>query len=112
MHVAARPPGSRLLIDGVVVSNPYEADVLRSDVVHHVSATAGGFVSRDMDARFDESVTMDLVLSPAPVASAPPPSWGGGQAVPAVNRPTFVAPEPGLVARPKRPIEEESPYKQ
>jgi serine/threonine-protein kinase len=113
VRIAAQPRGARITVDGVVApANPYETDVPHDDVVHHVSATAGGFVARDMDARFDRDVSMELELSPVPSASAPPPTWGAAPMAPAANRPALGTPDPGLVPRPKRPIEEESPYKQ
>lgn len=114
VRVTAQPPRARLVVDGVATSsNPFEADVPRDDAVHHVSATASGYVARDMDTRFDKDVSMDLVLAPIPSATAtvPPPPRTIQTVI--INR-TVPAPtvEPGLVARPKRPIEEESPYKQ
>jgi serine/threonine-protein kinase len=112
MHVrlAARPATVRFTLDGRPVGqNPYEGEIPRDDLVHRIVATADGFQSREIEARFDRDVSIDIELAPAPRPAAQPPAQQqtvGGRSRPVVD-PDSPLPAP---TRTKRPIEEEDPY--
>ena len=115
LKLSAQPAGARLSLDGApIASNPYEADVPLDGTVHQIAAQASGYEPRQVPATFNRDVTVDVALAP----TVPPPSQsvsvasapGHPKRAPA---PAALAPGLGIPpAQPRRPIEDEDPYKQ
>jgi serine/threonine-protein kinase len=114
LSLRATPPGARFTLDGTTLDgNPYEADVARDAATHHLSVSADGFQSRELDALFSRDVNVDVILAPretpAPARSASP-AVVSTPAQPPPARATILPATPAK--RPSRRIDEEDPYSQ
>lgn len=80
-HISLRatPAWANLLVDGFPVSNPYVADWAADGAIHHLSASAQGYVDQTSVVMLDKDVVVDLALEHVPpprkaaAAISPPP---------------------------------------
>ena len=105
LSLRATPPEARFVLDGRSLgANPYEEDVVRDESPHRLSIRAEGFETRDIDARLNRDVSVDVTLAPR---AAPSPSPAPSAAV----RPPGARPSPPPKGTPKRLIDEDDPYR-
>jgi serine/threonine-protein kinase len=132
VEVRVSPPTATLTIDDIeLVGNPFAGRYTTDTAVHHVRATASGYVTKTVTVTFDANVRLDLSLervqrepSPPPPPERPRPSVIVRSPPPAeVARPREPAPDPSNVRpsassdidptggnRPRRPIDPNNPY--
>ena len=118
-HVVVRvsPGGARLTVDDVAVTNPYEADLPRSDATHVLVADGPGLVRRTRAFRSSADTEIEIALDRAPI-----PHFSQGREH-AATSPAVVAEPPARVgssppaadAPPARPhrtreMDKENPY--
>jgi serine/threonine protein kinase len=115
LSLRATPPDARFMLDGrLLATNPYEEDVARDDGPHRLSIRADGFETRDMDARLNRDVSVDVTLAPRAAASAaaPVPAAAPAPVFPAGVPDRRPARSPASTkGSPQRRIDEDDPYK-
>jgi serine/threonine-protein kinase len=119
VEIRVEPATARLSIDGTEVDgNPFVSRYTRDDEVHHVRATAPGYLAKSMQVSFAANVTLAMTLervapAPRPVAiqrPRPAPRAPDPDPAPAAapRAPTDVDPNGGT--KPRRPIDPTNPY--
>jgi hypothetical protein len=116
LSLRATPADARFLLDGrMLATNPYEEDVAQDEAPHRLSIRADGFETREMDARLNRDVSVDVTLAPHAATSAAAPT-----PVPAAAAPVYPAGVPdrrparapaSAKGTPQRKIDEDDPYK-
>ena len=97
VEVRVSPETATVSIDGKDVDgNPFSSQYPSDDVVHHIRASAPGYIAKSRAVVFNGSVTLDLSLERNQVAQPPPP-------------PVQAPPPP--VAQPTRPRQNQSSQK-
>jgi serine/threonine protein kinase len=111
MSLHAAPPEARFLLDGrALATNPYEEDVTRDDAPHRLSIRADGFETREMDARLNHDMSLDVTLAPRAAATpAAPAPISAAVPVAVPDRRGTRTPTPK--GSPQRRIDEDDPYK-
>ncbi|HET7501831.1 MAG TPA: protein kinase [Kofleriaceae bacterium] len=95
VEIRVSPENAKVSIDGKEVDgNPFSGQYVSDDVVHHIRASAPGYIAKSRAVVFNTNVTLDLSLERSePPQPASPPARPAGRGAPA--RPTTVrAPEP------------------
>jgi serine/threonine protein kinase len=111
LSLRATPAEARFLLDGRALgTNPYEEDVAPDDGPHRLSIRADGFETRDMDARLNRDVSVDVTLAPRAPQAAPPPAPISA-AVPVGSPDRRATRSPAPKGSPQRRIDEDDPYK-
>jgi serine/threonine-protein kinase len=105
LEIRVSPDGATISIDGKPVEgNPYLGRFATDNLVHHIRATAPGFLPKSRAVSFLNNVTLDLSLERAE-APAPPVRPRPGRKA----EPTSPPPAPA-VGSDKRPIDLTNPY--
>jgi serine/threonine protein kinase len=108
VEIRVSPPNAKLAIDDTEVpGNPFAGDLPADNVVHHVRASAPGYVTKSLPIELDANVSLDLILehSAPAVRITSSPGRAPGRA-PAARSTTAHAVEP---ARRSEPVVEPAP---
>ena len=107
VEIRVSPEAARLSIDGTEVDgNPFVSRYTSDTAIHHVRASAPGYVAKSVPVSFDRPLTLAITLDrvPAPPVEPPPPP---------APRPTRVVPTrvspPVRTEPPVRPIDQTPP---
>ncbi|HEU4726645.1 MAG TPA: serine/threonine-protein kinase [Kofleriaceae bacterium] len=113
VEIRVSPENAKVSIDGKEVDgNPFSGQYVSDDVVHHIRASAPGYIAKSRAVVFNTNVTLDLSLErtepPQPAAPPARPAGRGAPARPAAapRAAETARPEPARPEPPPRPAAE------
>ena len=120
VEIRVSPPDARLAIDDTdVPGNPFAGDLPSDNVVHHVRASAPGYVTKSLPIELDANVSLDLILEhiapPVRITSTPMPQRPPARPQPSHSaatrapEPPRAQPSPDPVATPAPPAPTPAP---
>ncbi len=106
------PTSARVTLDGAILPRvPFEAEITRDTALHHLDATADGYVAVKRVVQFDRDRVVKIVLERTPALVAPSPSRRssrhGSRTSSAAVPPA--PPPPGPTPTPPAPVEPTAP---
>ncbi len=111
VEIRVSPESAKISIDGKNVDgNPFSSQFASDDIVHHIRASAPGYIAKSRAQMFNTNVTLELSLE----RDEPPPVFIPQRPIvratpPGRPAPTARGPEPAHTVEPSRPVESARP---
>jgi serine/threonine-protein kinase len=112
VEIRVSPESAKVSIDGKDIDgNPFSNQYVSDDIVHHIRASAPGYVAKSRAVVFNTNIRLDLSLEriEPPVPAAAPPRPTGRAFPPGRSGPPGRAPDPARTAEPARPVDPARP---
>jgi len=122
VHVTVRasPPSAKIYVDGVFVGNPYDARIVRDNVIHALVVEAPGYLTKTRSFSSAADGDMEIALERDPVrygalrGPAEAPAHSSPPSPPSTAKaPSSASPDaPAVRAHRHRQVDKEDPYAQ